>query len=862
MDDLEHSVVIAERDWESFYEESEECTIQQARLASLDDSGFSDTDDKINSTHEPVLDLQTKPDKPDEEPDPTALTQSEVYDCKDVKPSEETSGLGYNTDSDGSAEQTAQISLGDVSSACACLTLDNVSVKEVGLTNQQITTSDIKDFKKHNGNHSQDKPDQAIREPITSLPCIQDAEHAGSSEGDTTLKVPESSTTLIKEKERWFVTVNDSPVIVKVKSGQKKKRKKKTSRVPVQPSIANERQCSVSNNEKEEVAEAMQDRQKLQNEFMQPLQTYSKSIPLNPCPNHCSEEDCNNQEVVLVPIKEPEKLASLSKRSCTSEASSFTVEKTSCAVSFKFKDNLDVHTETLENNPPVSVNSPSPSILSYTNALLQMDALVNDQSIANKPKSNTQFATPDHPMSNSLNHKAHEDSQDDVSRLILEKCWTTTSLEMLQEQKYLTQMQEESKLSSQKTQHTGSQKNSLEAAVGPNCPIYALSSFWDEMEKLTINDILHLQSTHNTGRVTAERSDAHLEDEGLSTSKHDSLQESGLMDDCADSGYFTHVDESKTDRSSCELSTFSDSDEEFLQILNTKGKPSPELQHIKEGTESFESTYSLGYEFDLHIENECLDLKLSRQNGFERYLYPGTEVQSFFLASCQDSIWNPFELEVIRKTPILSICNTADNRSITASSKILTKEVMGVGSSDRLISTVVSIPFAQNLSVCKMYDDFLSDFEVGNFFFPSTQDKIVPIFSASHSVVRELVFPEVEELSFDPDFEEDNMPIRDMTRFSSQSEMFTSPSGMPNLCLSMCQRGNWSSLFSLRRIRFIGKGSIWHHKVSSWIFPNEAKKATSYASSAQQTAPLMQAEHKSLQQLSEMQKHAVLMSSK
>lgn len=860
MDDLEHSVVIAERDWESFYEESEECTVQQARLASLDDSGFSDTDDKINSTHEPVLDLQTKPDKPNEEPDPTALTQSEVYDCKDVNPSEETSGLGYNTDSDRSAEQAAQISLGDVSSACACLTLDNsVSVKEVSFTDQQLTTSDIKDFKEHNGNHRQDEPDQAIREPITSLPCIQDAEHAGSSEGDTTLKVPKSSTTPTKEKERWFVTVNDSPVIVKVKSGQKKGRKKKTSRVPVQPSIANERQCSVSNNEKEEVAEAMQDGQKLQNEFMQPLQTYSKSIHLNPCPNHCSEEDCNNQEVVLVPIKEPEKFASLSKRSCTSEASSFTVEKTSCAVSFKFKDNLDVHTETLENNPPASVNSPSALILSDTNAQLQMDALVNDQSIANKPKSNTQVPTPDHPMTNNLNHKAHEGSQDDVSRLILEECWTTTSLEMLQEQKYLTQMQEESKLPSQKTQDTGSQKNSLEAAVDPNCPIYALSSFWDEMEKLTINDILHLKSTHNTESVAAERSDAHLEDEGLLTSKHDSLQESGLMDDCADSGYFAHVDESKTDRSSCELSTFSDSDDEFLQILNTKGNPSPELQHVKEGTESFES---LGYEFDLQIENECRDLKLSRQDGFERYLYPGAEVQNFFLASCQDSIWNPFELEVIRKTPILSICNTADNQSISASSEILTKEVMGAGSSDRLSSTVVSIPFAQNLPVCEMYDDFLSDFEVGNFFFPSTQDKTVPIFSASHSVVRELVLPEVEELSFDPDFEEDNMPIREMTRFSSQSEMLTSPSGMPNLCLSMSQRGNWSSLFSLRRIRFIGKGSVWHHEVSSWIFPNEAKKATSYVSGAQQAAPLMQAGNKSLLQLSKMQKHAVLMSSK
>lgn len=872
MDDLEHSVVIAERDWESFYEESEECSIQQARLASLDDSGFSDTDDEKNSTQEPVFDLQIKPDKPNKEPDAIAVTQSEDDDCKANNPSDEPRFLSYKTDKERSAEQTAEINLNDVSTACACLSTDSsVGVNDGNFTDPQHTASYIKDFRKHNERRSQDKSCKAIGEPITSFPCIQDAEHVGSS-GETTLKVSESLTTPKKEKERWFVTVNDSPGMLRVKSGQKKASKKKTSRKLLQESIVTENQCSILNNKKDEEGEAMKVEQTLQNEFMQPLQTYSESIYFNPCPNHFSEEvilgSCNNQEVVSSPMKEPEKEAfeksSIPQINCTSEASSFIAEEENiiCAFNFKCKDNSDVPTETLENNPIASVNSPSPLILTDSTQL-QSESLVNEQSIANKPKSNTQVTTPDHPMTNNLSHKDPEDTQDNGSRLILEACSTTTPLEKIQEQEYPTQMQEELKLPSQEAQNQKeSQKESLEAAVDPNCPIYALSSFWDEVEKLTINDILHLRSAHNrspmSGSVINEDSDVHLEDKGLLTSKQDSVQESSLMDDSADSDYFTHVDESKPDRSSCELSNLSDFDEEFLQILNRS--PSPEPQHVKEQTEKFKSTYMPGHEFD---PNNALDIeKKSHQDGIPHYLYPAVEVQSLFFTSTQDSNGNPFKMEVIRKTPVLSFDNTADNQSILSFSEILTKDINGVGSSDRLSSTVVSFPFAENLSVCDMYDDFFSNFEVGNFLFPSTQDKTVPIFSVSRSVVRDLVFPVVEDLEFDPDFEEDNMPIRDTTCFDSQPEMSTSPPGMPNLCFSMSQRGNWSSLFSLRRIRFTGKGSTWHHKVSSWIFPKEAKKATSYVSRAQQIAPPMQVENKSLLQLAEPQKHAVFISSK
>ncbi|KAL7891463.1 hypothetical protein AOLI_G00009390 [Acnodon oligacanthus] len=46
---------------------------------------------------------------------------------------------------------------------------------------------------------------------------------------------------------------------------------------------------------------------------------------------------------------------------------------------------------------------------------------------------------------------------------------------------------------------------------------------------------------------------------------------------------------------------------------------------------------------------------------------------------------------------------------------------------------------------------------------------MVPIFSSSRSVVRDLVFPEVEEL-IEMNIEDDNSPIRVMAHFSNQPE--------------------------------------------------------------------------------------------
>ncbi|XP_072539441.1 uncharacterized protein perm1b [Salminus brasiliensis] len=773
MDDLDHSVLIAERDWDSFYEESEECSIQQARLAGLDDSGLSDTDDEKNSTQKPVLPSQTDTGTPEEERGAASQALSAVDDREVGKASEDSECFCCKSD----LETTAPMSLNDSTATCACLISDSSLNDMPPNDGQQNSASDTKNIKRHDQSHSEDKFSQVVDEPITvtSSSCTPDMEYADSAEGETVTKVVESLATPKKEKERWFVTVNDSPV-------------KQT------------------------------------------------------------------------PAKEPE------EEGCEKS----TVPKTKVetyAFSIQSKGTTDVPTENPENNPFPSLNT-QPSLILMQSSQLQanipevpMTQLATDQStvmgLTNDPKSNQDITPQNQPVTNNSSD-VNNDPKENSSRFIL---GVSSTICLLDEQHNQQASQEEEKMSSiQETHNLEPPTKSLKAAVGPSRPIYALSSFWDEMEKLTINDILHLRVADNksplSGSTYSEENDVHLQDRDLVDSKDASLQDSSIVDESADSDYFTHLDDFKPDRSSCEFSTLSDFDDEFLQIINTSANPSPAPQNLRQ-TESFlESTYTSELEITtVNNESESEDvIMLCPQNGSPLYLYPATEAQSVFHIHKPDCIGGPFELECIRKTPspVLSVGNILADQCPLLFSEIVDGEGFQKMNPDRC-SPVVSFYSSKKLSVPETYDDFFTDFVVGNLFFPSIQDQTVPIpiFSSSRSVVRDLVFPEVEEL-MESDFEDNNCPIRVMTRFSNQPERSTSPSGTPNLFFFTSQRRNWRSLLSLRRISFIGKGSAWCQKVSSWIFPKEAK-LMSHVSRAQPVPHLFHLKDQALVQCVEQQ---------
>lgn len=485
--------------------------------------------------------------------------------------------------------------------------------------------------------------------------------------------------------------------------------------------------------------------------------------------------------------------------------------------------------------------------------------------LANNSTSNTDIITQNQqPMSNDSSD-VNNDPQKNCSQIIF-RVSSTISLsdEQHENQEYSAQCNEEENMSSslqdaQNEDHQEPPNQSLKTAECPSRPIYALSSFWDEMEKLTINDILHLRVANSSplsGNLDHDNP-ARQQDTDLLDSKDTDLQDSTLVDDSADSDYFTHVDDSKPDRSSCEFSTLSDFDEEFLQIISTGASPSPEAQSLKQSESFLESTYISELLTDqdhglttVNHESQSEDIiMLCPLDGLPLYLYPATDVQNIYLEHKPECSENPFELEGIRKTPslVLSVDDVLDDQCLMQFSD---GEV-----SPARCSPILSFYSSKSLSVPETYDDFFSDFVVGNLFFPSVQDQTVPIpiFSSSRSVVRDMVFPEAEEL-IESDFEDNNCPIQVMTRFSNQQESSTDPAGTPNIFFFTSQRRNWRSLLSLRRISFVGKGSTWCQKVSSWIFPSEAKQVASYGSRAQ-PVPHLHLETQPLQHCAEQQKY-------
>ncbi|KAA0712868.1 hypothetical protein E1301_Tti005025 [Triplophysa tibetana] len=721
MDDLDHSVLIAEQDWDCFYTESEECSFQQAELAALDDSGLSDTEDDKISTH-----VLSYPEEAQKFAENSNLKNESVGQTSDTTLNKENVTSEYfGLDHNKSNEESSQMEPPP---------LDTTNLK--GNSESQV----------------ENKSSQAdIRSEASSL--FWDANHENGTE-NTGREVTDSLPLLRKEKERWFVTVNDSPVRMREKvvtSGQKKRRKKKTSRNGSQRSAPDrERRSSVNNTEEEK-------------------ETFERqSVPEN--------------------FDKPPK-----------------------------RDSTDLISTTYLNNHKENL-------------------LSNSHNIQDLQSSSSIEPTPDN-LSHFINH-----TEEGSPSFIL---GASTTLYPANSQGETTAQQElfGQESSSQETACLESSSNRAQTpdeTSGPTRPIFAMSSFWDEMEKWTINDILELRIANNKHLLkesfipeqddTFDTIDPHVDQVD---SKDDNIDDSGLIDDAADSDYFTYLDDCKPDRSSCEFSTFSDYDKEFLQLC-VSTNPSPVPCKSNEQTQTFlEPTCARNlfqedsdqilpsYQSEL---NEIV--RMYSESDLPLFMYSEVESRTHdvLLKPTRDNNMSSFlidQCDVRRSSPspVLSIFDILDDQGRMSFLEILNDDKDSEQLQTRT-NISVSFPSLQNLpSVPETYDNFFTEFEVGNFLFPSVkgttqcEKNMVPIYSSSRSVVKDLTFPEVEE-TIESDSEDESMPIRVVTHFSGQQKC-ASPSGTPNLCFNTNQRNTWRNL-SLRRIKFSFMGRTWCRMATSW----------------------------------------------
>ncbi|XP_051517264.1 PGC-1 and ERR-induced regulator in muscle protein 1 [Myxocyprinus asiaticus] len=332
----------------------------------------------------------------------------------------------------------------------------------------------------------------------------------------------------------------------------------------------------------------------------------------------------------------------------------------------------------------------------------------------------------------------------------------------------------------------------LDAADQIPCPVYAISSFWNEMEKLTINDILRLRLIGNAQypSVLTQPEDGSIVD----------------TTDAADSGYFTQPDDPKQDRLSGDMSFISDLDEDIAQLQTQLS-----LKQVDESCQ-FPSSCSVTWENDPDPVVMGEDIVLPGSKTVLPEPLFTVNAQQCFRKMCKNvSVQN---LQALEAQPIRRMQRNASLHSIHSevednlmdpfyhvdtslpmsqsddeemeSSGVTFSEIIqyffGADEPEHCASRADNIAASYldgtGTSVAEMYDHFFSEFDAENFYplaeeSGGNKNKMVPIFSSSTK--RTLEFPDAYDYFFtdspvhsDED-ENDNPLIKEVTWYDHKS---------------------------------------------------------------------------------------------
>ncbi|RVE73291.1 hypothetical protein OJAV_G00047710 [Oryzias javanicus] len=343
-------------------------------------------------------------------------------------------------------------------------------------------------------------------------------------------------------------------------------------------------------------------------------------------------------------------------------------------------------------------------------------------------------------------------------------------------------------------------------AEGNARPVYAISAFWDDMEKLTINDILHLRM----GTSRAPRHDP----EG--TPPHGD----------ADSDYFTQSEESKPEQSGCEFST-SDFEEEYWQFVGASrnASPDPDGKTPPSCSVSEDETISEGRATPVPPAGQLFDSQETLFMGPQ----PMKKSKSLFNVNGLED-----EAATLLSLPDgdgLSLCvfqNSEENTDLTLKRPSLFCMDVPAIHPHASFSDKFQYFFTEtdvNVACVQIYDP--EDVSVTPIFtcsafmehLPQTvqgfRENPIPIFSFSHPTVRRLTFPEQHYPTMNSDCEE-------LDKISMAPFCFLQAAG-PHGAAASGGSCCWKSLQSLRRISFPDKGSILCGRSGVWTFPVETE---------------------------------------
>ncbi|XP_041802464.1 PGC-1 and ERR-induced regulator in muscle protein 1 [Chelmon rostratus] len=327
-------------------------------------------------------------------------------------------------------------------------------------------------------------------------------------------------------------------------------------------------------------------------------------------------------------------------------------------------------------------------------------------------------------------------------------------------------------------------KAGCEPEPDSKCSVFTMSSFWSEMEKLTINDILGLRMISRAAPPTSLPPLQEIEEADVFT--------------MTDSGFFTQLDESKPEQTN----------EDTSSGPNSVGSSSFSSRGVM--WESEPVPVSPGA--DIYTENMMLTtvsdisqpvLAGSSQTCF-RKICKNVSVHNLHALESFSYTWKGQTLQTLDDGELEKVEYYADGHT-SKQDKDMDCLVSSSADSYRISLTDIfqylfggkqsnpSQPAADNITTCyadgnsvpETYDHFFSEFDTESFFYPlitaedRPKDELVPVFSYSRSANRNLQFPEAYEYFFassssddssvESDEDDDCGPVRVVNRFSRTS---------------------------------------------------------------------------------------------
>nr|XP_046253778.1 PGC-1 and ERR-induced regulator in muscle protein 1 [Scatophagus argus] len=373
--------------------------------------------------------------------------------------------------------------------------------------------------------------------------------------------------------------------------------------------------------------------------------------------------------------------------------------------------------------------------------------------------------------------------------------------------------------------------------------VFAMSSFWSEMEKLTINDILGLRMISKAAPAGSLAP----------------LQESEETDVFAltDSGFFTQLDESKPEQINEDMSSGPNSVESSSAPVSSTGvmwdsKPVP----VNLGPDIYTGNMMLTSDISQAVLPEntqtcirkiCKNVSVHNLHALESFSYTwkGQTLQNLDKGELEKVEYFT-DGHMLKQDKDVDCSASSATDSYGFSLTDIFQYLFGGKQSNPSHSATDNITtcYTDGNSVPETYDHFFSEFDTESFFYPlitaedQTKDELVPVFSCSRSANRNLQFPESyeyffassssDESSVESDEEDYCGPVRVVNKFSrtsSSSKICTDIYENFFTDRDLRQDFFWKNTLSLRNITFTGS-SVHKQSLSNSLVPVRSSGST------------------------------------